>query len=73
MKQERCPRCDGEDLRHIASSPVEGVFEVFKCPRCQYLWRSWEVLSGVIPITPKEMEQVARMDYKDRLKKEITS
>lgn len=39
---EMCPRCTHADVRHLASSPEPGVWEVFGCVGCNYTWRSTE-------------------------------
>lgn len=37
-----CPRCDCDDTRVMATSPVGNVWEVFVCNKCYYSWRSTE-------------------------------
>ncbi|GHJ18446.1 MULTISPECIES: non-oxidative hydroxyarylic acid decarboxylases subunit D [Streptomyces] len=37
-----CPRCAGEDVTAVASSPVPGVWQVLQCGRCLYMWRTTE-------------------------------
>ncbi|WP_243795409.1 non-oxidative hydroxyarylic acid decarboxylases subunit D [Saccharopolyspora gloriosae] len=37
-----CPRCAAEELTRQAVSPVAGVWEVWRCERCHYFWRSTE-------------------------------
>lgn len=37
-----CPRCDHDDLRKLADSPVADVWEVLQCTRCLYTWRTTE-------------------------------
>ncbi len=38
----KCPRCDHEEISTIATSPVEGVWEMYQCDTCYYSWRSTE-------------------------------
>ncbi|MFC2001332.1 non-oxidative hydroxyarylic acid decarboxylases subunit D [Chloroflexota bacterium] len=47
MKTFTCPRCDSSQVTKVADSPVEGVFEVYRCEACNYVWRSTEDLSGI--------------------------
>jgi vanillate/4-hydroxybenzoate decarboxylase subunit D len=37
-----CPRCDHNAIDTVATSPVPGVWEVYGCGRCSYMWRSTE-------------------------------
>ncbi|WP_329247488.1 hypothetical protein OG417_53600 [Actinoallomurus sp. NBC_01490] len=37
-----CPRCAFEHVERVASSPVPGVWEVLRCERCLYTWRTTE-------------------------------
>lgn len=37
-----CPRCGNEHVVTLATSPVEGVWEVYQCEHCLYTWRSTE-------------------------------
>ncbi|MBW0103024.1 non-oxidative hydroxyarylic acid decarboxylases subunit D [Pseudonocardia sp. KRD291] len=37
-----CPRCRGTDAVALTTSPVPGVFTVFRCPDCIFVWRSTE-------------------------------
>ena len=38
----KCPRCDYEDIKTIATSPVGDVWEIYCCQKCWYSWRSTE-------------------------------
>jgi len=38
----KCPRCECESISTIATSPIEGVWEVYECDKCFYSWRSTE-------------------------------
>jgi len=42
-----CPRCDDTRTEQVAVSPVPGVWEVFRCQHCNYVWRSTEELTGI--------------------------
>lgn len=37
-----CPRCEDGTAEVITRSPVPGVWEVFQCATCLYMWRSTE-------------------------------
>ncbi|MEV6568585.1 non-oxidative hydroxyarylic acid decarboxylases subunit D [Streptomyces kronopolitis] len=37
-----CPRCACDAIATVATSPVPGVWDVLRCERCCYLWRSTE-------------------------------
>ncbi|CAM5640608.1 non-oxidative hydroxyarylic acid decarboxylases subunit D [Streptomyces fumanus] len=37
-----CPRCAGDAVTTVTTSPVPGVWEVLQCPRCLYMWRTTE-------------------------------
>lgn len=52
-----CPRCDGDEGRKIADSPVKGKWEVYRCPKCNYLWRSSENLKGIVKLTSKMIDE----------------
>jgi transposase-like protein len=47
MEKLLCPRCDAGQTMKVADSPVMGVFEVFRCEECNYVWRSTEDLSDI--------------------------
>jgi transposase-like protein len=38
----KCPRCESENIRKMADSPVGNVWEVYVCEKCWYSWRSTE-------------------------------
>lgn len=57
-----CPRCAGADTRLIANSPIAGVWQMYGCNHCTYLWRNTETLEGIRTITDKEMES-AVLDF----------
>jgi len=37
-----CPRCDDQRAAKIFDSPESGAWEIFRCPRCFFTWRSTE-------------------------------
>lgn len=37
-----CPRCADETVEHVFASPVPGVWDVLRCGRCLYMWRTSE-------------------------------
>ena len=51
-----CPRCGNAETRLIAESPVKGVWEMYGCNHCTYLWRNTESLEGMRTITEEEIE-----------------
>jgi hypothetical protein len=42
-----CPRCDDPRTEKVSDSPIPGVWEVYRCTHCNYVWRSSEKLSGI--------------------------
>jgi transposase-like protein len=47
MSVPKCPRCDSDKTIKAGESPVKGVFEIFSCNNCNYVWRSTEDLTGI--------------------------
>ncbi len=47
MKALICPRCDSSEALKIGDSPVKDKFEIYRCPSCNYVWRSTEDLSDI--------------------------
>lgn len=37
-----CPRCRATNIEELCASPVAGVWTVFSCGTCLYIWRSTE-------------------------------
>jgi vanillate/4-hydroxybenzoate decarboxylase subunit D len=37
-----CPRCDHDQAYKFFESPESGAWEVYRCPRCHFNWRSTE-------------------------------
>ncbi len=44
-----CPRCRSGKLKTLGKSPVAGVWTVFGCSTCFYVWRSTEPEENVNP------------------------
>jgi vanillate/4-hydroxybenzoate decarboxylase subunit D len=42
MTPNACPRCRSATVEIRSRSPVEGVWTVFGCTTCLYVWRSTE-------------------------------
>jgi hypothetical protein len=42
VKNLTCPRCRFENTNLMASSPIQGAWEVYICNTCFYSWRSTE-------------------------------
>ena len=38
----KCPRCDSEQVRVMATAPVDNAWEVYVCENCCFSWRSTE-------------------------------
>ena len=37
-----CPRCDQEDAVKFFEAPSDKSWEMYRCPRCDFVWRSTE-------------------------------
>ena len=37
-----CPRCDDPRAAKIFESPEAGAWELYRCPRCFFVWRNTE-------------------------------
>jgi vanillate/4-hydroxybenzoate decarboxylase subunit D len=37
-----CPRCDDDRAEKIFEAPEDGVWEIYRCPRCYFTWRNTE-------------------------------
>ena len=37
-----CPRCDHDQAYKFFEAPEDGAWEVYRCPRCNFTWRSTE-------------------------------
>ena len=37
-----CPRCDSKTTELQFKSPVEGVWEIYRCTTCLFSWRTTE-------------------------------
>lgn len=43
----KCPRCDSEQIRVMATAPVDNAWEVYVCDKCCYSWRSTECINVI--------------------------
>jgi hypothetical protein len=46
-----CPRCDCDNVRVLAASPVSGRWTMYICNICIYSWRSTEPRVVTDPLT----------------------
>ncbi len=60
-----CPRCDYTNIKKIAESPKEGVWDVYRCPRCNYVWRSTENLDNIHKYD-EELAKRAQRPFRER-------
>ena len=51
MTSRVCPRCNSENVRVLATSPVSGHWIMYVCDVCIYSWRSTEPRSATDPLT----------------------
>jgi transposase-like protein len=60
MKIGECPRCDGKETLVIGKSPKKGVWELYRCENCQYIWRSTETkeMLTTMKLTEKEIREI---------------
>jgi len=42
IQSDICPRCSSKDVSDVADSPVAGIWKVYGCNKCNFLWRSSE-------------------------------
>ncbi|MFC2018771.1 non-oxidative hydroxyarylic acid decarboxylases subunit D [Chloroflexota bacterium] len=56
MKNLSCARCESANIEKISDSPVKGKWEAFRCADCNFVWRSYEDLSGI----PKNMDYLRK-------------
>jgi len=56
-KLPACPRCDANQTGKIADSPIEGRWKVYRCPNCNYVWRTSENLEGVAKLTKSMIDE----------------
>ncbi|MFC1815013.1 non-oxidative hydroxyarylic acid decarboxylases subunit D [Thermodesulfobacteriota bacterium] len=54
-----CPRCDAEQTEKVADSPLKGKWEVYRCAKCNYVWRSTENLKGITKLTKQMVDHAA--------------
>ena len=60
MQWSACPRCDDAKIEKIADSPKVGVWEVYRCHRCNYVWRSTESLDHIHKFDEELMKRAQR-------------
>ena len=60
MQWSACPRCDNANIEKIADSPKVGVWEVYRCTHCNYVWRSTENLDNIHKYDPELVERAQR-------------
>jgi transposase-like protein len=61
-----CPRCDG-DRAYKVHDADDGSWEIYRCPRCNFNWRSTEeaaltdpkIYSSRFKLTEKKIEEMA--------------
>ncbi|MBQ6491857.1 MAG: vanillic acid non-oxidative decarboxylation protein [Atopobiaceae bacterium] len=55
-----CPRCGFEGISTIATSPIEGAWEVYECDQCFFSWRSTEdvVVHDVFKLTKEQIDNL---------------
>jgi len=51
-----CPRCNNTDTRLVSESPISGVWRMYGCSHCTFLWRDTETLEGVRTMTEEEIK-----------------
>ncbi len=61
----RCPRCRSTTIETRAVSPVAGVWTVFACSTCLYVWRSTEPQENQDPDLYPEAFRLVAQDLKD--------
>ena len=44
-----CPRCDSATTELQFKSPVEGVWEIYRCTTCLFSWRTSEPVTITAP------------------------
>ena len=52
-----CPRCDADQTLKVADSPVKGKWEVYRCPECNYVWRSTESFEDIVKLTTRIIDE----------------
>ncbi len=49
MSKETCPRCGSDESDMISESPVKGVWKLFICEDCKFVWRNTENKEELTP------------------------
>jgi ribosomal protein S27AE len=61
--QAKCPRCSEGDATMVAHAPDgSGAWEIYKCGRCNYGWRSTEPASITDPALRDPFFQLSGRD-----------
>jgi len=60
---KECPRCGESHIQKLADSPVAGIFTIWGCRECNYVWRSTEDLSGLKKLTKEAREKAVDLKY----------
>jgi hypothetical protein len=56
-----CPRCDHDQAAKIFEAPENACWEVYHCPRCDFVWRSTEEETVIRPeLYPKKFKLSAQ-------------
>lgn len=63
MDELYCPRCQNPQTAKVAESPVKGVFEIYRCKNCNFVWRSTEDLGQLQKLTPEGMANAIDLKY----------
>ncbi|MDP2728327.1 MAG: non-oxidative hydroxyarylic acid decarboxylases subunit D [Dehalococcoidia bacterium] len=56
-----CPRCDHKDIIKIGDSPISGAWELYRCSRCHFVWRSTEtdeLFAATMKLTEKDLREL---------------
>ncbi|GAD53146.1 hypothetical protein MBEHAL_1906 [Halarchaeum acidiphilum MH1-52-1] len=59
---EDCPRCGVTDTEVVATSPVEDVWTLYRCDRCEFVWRDTEDREELTPHFDASDEELANAD-----------
>jgi ribosomal protein L37AE/L43A len=64
---KECPRCGASHIQKLADSPVVGVFTIWGCRECNYVWRSTESLAAIKKLTEEAMEKAVELKYQSEV------
>jgi len=62
-----CPRCDDDQACKIFDAPDDASWEIYRCPNCNFTWRSTEeeeitnpkIYSPKFKLSQKKIEEMA--------------